>query len=529
MNIKVKREDNSVKVQFKIVNFIYIPFICFVLIFFVNCSEGENYNYDNNNNIIFTHRNENTPNMKSIIDRLTGQCPIIMQSAWNASKPGWGSDLRFLDLVVEALRVEDQRWGYTFWTRTGYADSWAVDRVGYFHGTGDPHNSTDMTVIDYLTARQESGEWTVYSAWTDVTQQLKTEYPDATGYWRYPRSGATVSLSDCRESGGGACSSNQREPHYKEVNGQCLPSCGHANNLYCQSESASGRQCGAIARGNNCSGTDNFDIHILETYEEVTCCNRKPKHGGQSGVCLPSQKAPHYKVVGQECLPSCGHAANMAGYGGRGPDNQKHTSDDPHVYGSNVRSCAKLERFGHSDWMNFSWTDRHTSKAMNNNQIYEVVQNSGVCCVRGNPTRRPPTTSTTTTQNNNGLSRRSDNPPNMLHVVKRVANSHRQVLLNSCRRGHENLDFLDLVLTELRKENEGIRWGFNCKRGDCNHLSIDAIAYYRGTGSNLNNSTDVAIFDIIASCHSDSPRPAWQDMTQATKDNGTIGRYKYPR
>ena len=425
-------------------------------------------NYDNNNGIIFSDRNENTPNMKYIIDRLAEQCPVIMQSAWDASRPGWGRDLRFLDLVVEALRAEDQRWGYTFWTRTGYADSWAVDRVGYFHGTGDPYNSTDMTVIDHLTARQESEEWTVYTAWTNITQQLKTEYPDATGYWRYPRPGTTVSLSDCSESGDGACSSSQREPHYKEVNGQCLP--------------------------------------------------------------------------------SCGHAANMAGYGGRGLDNQTRTSDDRHVYGSNVSSCANLERFGHSDWRNFSWTDRRTSKTMNNSKIYEVVENGGVCCVRGDPTTRTtpiiPTTRTTpiiptnpiipttpitsTTLPNVGLTRRSDNPPNMLPVVKRMANNHRQVMLDSCRKGHETLDFLDLVLTELRKENEGIRWGFNCKRGDCNHLSIDAIAYYRGTG-NPNNSSDVAIFDIIASCHSDSPQPAWSDVTQATKDAGAIGRYKYPR
>ena len=352
----------------------------------------------------------------------------------------------------------------------------------------------------------------------------------------------STTSSTCNTAGG----------HYKKVGERCLPSCGHANNLYCQRESASGRQCGEIARGARCSETNNFNIHILETYEQNTCCNRKPKSGGggqPSNVCLPTQKAPHYKVVGQRCLPSCGHAANMAGYGGYGPDNQKRTSDDPHVYGSNVNSCANLERFGHSDWRNFSWTDRRTSKTMNNSQIYSVILRGGVCCVRGNPTTRttranpitpiipatpanpviPTNPITSTTLPNLGLIQRSDNPPNMLHVVQRVANKHPRVLLRSCRKGHETLDFLDLVLTELRKENEGIRWGFNCKRGDCNHLSIDAIAYYRGTGSIFNNSTDVAIFDIIASCHSDSPRAAWSDVTQATKDAGAIGRYKYPR
>ena len=145
----------------------------------------------------FPHRNESAPNMKRIIDQLALQCPNIMQAVWDESRQSWSGDLRFLDLAVEALRAEDQRWGYTFWTRTGRPDSWSVDRVGYFHGIGNPNNSTDMTVIDYLAPRQENGRSVYYSDWYDATRQLKTEYPDATGYWRYPRSGATVSLSDC--------------------------------------------------------------------------------------------------------------------------------------------------------------------------------------------------------------------------------------------------------------------------------------------------------------------------------------------
>ena len=86
-----------------------------------------------------------------------------------------------------------------------------------------------------------------------------------------------------------------------------------------------------------------------------------------------------------------------------------------------------------------------------------------------------------------------------------------------------------MALRELRKENEGYRWGFNCMRGDCNHLNVDVITYYRGTGSNFNNSSDVAIFDIVTDCHSDNLQPSWHDATQSTKDEGHIGRYKYLR
>ena len=152
---------------------------------------------NNNNNNNFNHVVSSAPNMKHIVDRLAQQCPKIMQAVWSESKQSWSGDLRFLDLTVEALRAEDNRWGYTFWTRTGHSDSWSTDRVGYFHGTGNPYNSTNMTVIDYLAPKQEDGKWVYYPSWYNATQELKEQYPDATGYWRYPRPGATVSLSDC--------------------------------------------------------------------------------------------------------------------------------------------------------------------------------------------------------------------------------------------------------------------------------------------------------------------------------------------
>ena len=40
--------------------------------------------------------------------------------------------------------------------------------------------------------------------------------------------------------------------------------------------------------------------------------------------------------------------------------------------------------------------------------------------------------------------------------------------------------------------------------------------------------TDVVIDVIINHCAS-NPQPAWTDMTQKTKDAGSIGRWKYPR
>lgn len=92
----------------------------------------------------------------------------------------------------------------------------------------------------------------------------------------------------------------------------------------------------------------------------------------------------HYKQAGQEYLPSCGEAARLAGHGGYGSDGQEGTSDDLHVYTSHANSCDTLNAFGQDHWKNFTWTDPLTLKTRDNSQIYEVVKNGGVCCVRDN-------------------------------------------------------------------------------------------------------------------------------------------------
>ena len=126
-------------------------------------------------------------------------------------------------------------------------------------------------------------------------------------------------------------------------------------------------------------------------------------------------------------------------------------------------------------------------------------------------------------------------PPNMLHVVQRVAHEHPEKLEAAWdgvnRRWIEgNKEFLDLVIEALRSIDR--RWAYNCVRGECNRISIDAAAYYRGDGTeqNAQNSTDVAIIDFLAGQPDGStPRPAWNDATEKTRRNNTVGRWKYPR
>jgi hypothetical protein len=81
--------------------------------------------------------------------------------------------------------------------------------------------------------------------------------------------------------------------------------------------------------------------------------------------------------------------------------------------------------------------------------------------------------------------------------------------------------FTDAVATLLEREDP--RWGRNGKRGNPNDPSHDAIAWRMPSGPG-----GVAILDIIAAAGSPEARPAWQDVTQATIDAGTVGAWVAP-
>ena len=134
------------------------------------------------------------------------------------------------------------------------------------------------------------------------------------------------------------------------------------------------------------------DDGVDDDHRQIGC--HKTKTGDErisaGPACTSKQRYPHYKTLKGKCLPSCGHAANMAGYGGKGSDGIARTSDDPHVYASRGTSCSSVVRFGNDDWKDFSWVDKYTLRAMNSRQIKEVATSGGVCCVRGRP--KNPTT-----------------------------------------------------------------------------------------------------------------------------------------
>ena len=149
---------------------------------------------NNNNEYNFSERSENPPDLRHIIEQLAEQCPEQMEALSNGQEST--RDLDFLDLVVEALREEDSRWGYTFWDGNPWA---APDVIGYYRGTGDPNGSNDMALLDYFILKTDNPgiSWHIGTYEEDIAH-----WPNSSGEWRYPRPGATVSLSDCSGASG---------------------------------------------------------------------------------------------------------------------------------------------------------------------------------------------------------------------------------------------------------------------------------------------------------------------------------------
>ena len=119
--------------------------------------------------------------------------------------------------------------------------------------------------------------------------------------------------------------------------------------------------------------------------------------------------------------------------------------------------------------------------------------------------------------------------PSFLGVVSELARRQPFDIANSCRAFGGNEKFMEDVVAELRLRTGTNRFALNIKRGN-EGLSEDIVAYYYGPeGSDMRNSTQVFIIDIIANHCNPANRsggaPFWLDQTQATADAGTIGRW----
>ena len=118
--------------------------------------------------------------------------------------------------------------------------------------------------------------------------------------------------------------------------------------------------------------------------------------------------------------------------------------------------------------------------------------------------------------------------PNHSNIVRQVAAAFPRSLINSCQEHGGNWEFMDRTVDALRAFDG--RWGYNCKRGNCNDPSLDVASYYYGVPiDNINNRPEVYIFDLVGGHCGPNPVVIWNDVTDITFNSGTLGRTIYPR
>ena len=98
---------------------------------------------------------------------------------------------------------------------------------------------------------------------------------------------------------------------------------------------------------------------------------------------------------------------------------------------------------------------------------------------------------------------------------------------NSCQEHGGSWEFMDRTIDALRAKDG--RYGYNCKRGNCNDPSVDVASYFWGNHTEFEGSSQVYIFDMIGGHCGPTPSVTWGDVTDITNSSGTIGRTTYPR
>lgn len=148
------------------------------------------------------------------------------------------------------------------------------------------------------------------------------------------------------------------------------------------------------------------------------------------------------------------------------------------------------------------------------------------------PVVTTPTPTTPTTPSGTGY--RTPDPPagqrlprrNDLNTLLALAASDPSLLRESCQEHGGNWRFMDAGVDALRAVD--LRWGYNCKRGNCNDTSVDVFSYHWGAGPD-EGSSQVYCIDVISGHCGGSPALFWNDVTNITFDNGTVCRVTYRR
>ena len=119
------------------------------------------------------------PNREALIIAVAAAHPVELANSCIAEGGSWD----FMELAVAALRATDTRWGFN--CKRGFCGAISEDVVDYFHGVGDGQGSTQVYLIDIISAVCSGGSQA--PSWQDQTQAAEDE--GAVGRWIYPRPG----------------------------------------------------------------------------------------------------------------------------------------------------------------------------------------------------------------------------------------------------------------------------------------------------------------------------------------------------
>jgi hypothetical protein len=117
--------------------------------------------------------------------------------------------------------------------------------------------------------------------------------------------------------------------------------------------------------------------------------------------------------------------------------------------------------------------------------------------------------------------------PNGSAVLRAVDAAFPGTLRNSCQEHGGSWEFMDRSVDALRTIDG--RYGYNCKRGNCNDPSVDVVSYYWGPLPDIQGRFEVYIFDVIGGHCGSFPSVVWNDVTDITISSGTVGRTMFPR
>ena len=118
--------------------------------------------------------------------------------------------------------------------------------------------------------------------------------------------------------------------------------------------------------------------------------------------------------------------------------------------------------------------------------------------------------------------------PNHHGIVSAIAAQFPAAFQHSCQPEGGSWEFMDRAVDALRAVDG--RYGYNCKRGNCNDPSVDVVSYYYLADPNgFQGSDAVYIFDVVGGHCGPTPSVIWNDVTDITFQSGTLGRTTYPR